>query len=222
MSREIKFHANETVESAVYELLAAKARGEDVYGVFWGHNLYSNSVTMDSAYKEVYGCTKAEYDQKEKEWQENNKRIDEARRQRKAVYKQMVAQSRTPGENVVISMPTVIDGLKFMAENQDMDHMSFVQGLLDLGCNFTVDDMNLQFQEKKPVYECMKEGDILGGATIIASARDDEEARAALSDYFLKDDNDASIYHFIRKVTGDPNYTKENIDSVGEKGGHSK
>lgn len=221
MSREIKFHDNETVESAVYELLAAKARGEDVYGVWGNHILYSNSVTMDSAYKEVYGRTKTEYD----EHKQKRKREEEARRQREAIYKQMVAQSRTPGEDVVISMPTVIDGLKFIAENQDMDQMSLVQGLLDLGCNFTLDDINnLQFQGKIPrsVDEALREGNIIEAARIIAEARDHEEEREVISHYFFGDDNDSSIYHFIRKVTGDPNYAKENIDSMGEKGKHSK
>ena len=70
MEREIKFTAGETLESAVHTLLAAKARGEKVYGTFNGHILHSDTVSMDSAYMEVLGCTKEEHDQRMQEWHE--------------------------------------------------------------------------------------------------------------------------------------------------------
>lgn len=70
MSKEIKFAPNSNIESVVYELLAAKARGEQVYGEFEGHKLYSDTITMELAYKEIHGCTKEEYEKKKKEEQE--------------------------------------------------------------------------------------------------------------------------------------------------------
>lgn len=71
MERKIEINPGEELESAVHTLLEAKARGEHVYCDFNGHELHSDSVTMDSAYIEVLGCTKAEWDQKEKEMLEN-------------------------------------------------------------------------------------------------------------------------------------------------------
>ncbi len=222
MSRKIEFAPNSNIESAVYELLAAKSRGEDVYGYFNGHKLYSNSVTMDSAYQEVFGCAKAEYDQKEKEWRENYKKEEEARKQRETIYKQMVAQSKNPGEKVVISMPAIINGLKFIAENKDIDQIDLVQGLIDLGCNFTLDDINQQFPTEVLLFEGMKKCEPSCGASVIVNVRDSEYGRAFSNDRFLSNDDKTSIYHFVREVTGDPNYTKENIEAMTKKSGHTK
>lgn len=60
---QIKLASCDTLESAVYTLLAAKARGQHVWCEFNEHKLYSDKVTMDSAYLEVIGRTKKEYDQ---------------------------------------------------------------------------------------------------------------------------------------------------------------
>ena len=74
MEREIKIAAGNNLESAVYTLLAAKARGKHVYCDFNGHKLHSDTVSMDSAYMEITGYTKAEYDQKMKELHENSEK----------------------------------------------------------------------------------------------------------------------------------------------------
>ena len=63
MEREIRIMPGNNLESAVYTLLAAKARGEHVYCDFNGHKLHSDTVSMDSAYMEVMGHTKAEHEQ---------------------------------------------------------------------------------------------------------------------------------------------------------------
>lgn len=222
MSRKIEFAPGSNIESAVYELMDANARGEDVYGEFNGYKLYSKSVTMDSAYTEIMGCTKAEYDQKMKELRENYKKEEQLREQRELAYKQMVAQSRKPGEKIVISMPMVINGLKFIAENQDIDQMTLVQGLIDLGCNFTLDEIKEQFPGNGLLFDGMKKCEISCGASVIANVRDSEYGRAFSKDRFLSKDDDTSIYYFIRNVTGDLNYTKENLDSISKKVVHSR
>lgn len=66
MERKIELLPNDNIESAVYTLLAAKAREESVYCEFQGHILHSNNTSMDSAYLEVLGCTKAEFEKKNK------------------------------------------------------------------------------------------------------------------------------------------------------------
>ena len=50
------------VEEAVEYLQECKKNGQNVYVDFNGHKLYSADVTLDSAYMEVIGMTKAEDD----------------------------------------------------------------------------------------------------------------------------------------------------------------
>lgn len=59
---EIEFSPGRNVEECVNELLGYKEKGELVFGTFNGHKLYSDTITMDSAYKEITGNTKREFD----------------------------------------------------------------------------------------------------------------------------------------------------------------
>lgn len=59
---EIKFLLGNTVEQAVNELLRYKGDGKLVCGDFNGVMLYSDTVTMDAAYKSITGKTKIEFD----------------------------------------------------------------------------------------------------------------------------------------------------------------
>ena len=59
--RKIDFSPGRNIEECVNELLEYKAKGELVFGVFNGHKLYSDTVTLDNAYKEITGNTKKEY-----------------------------------------------------------------------------------------------------------------------------------------------------------------
>ena len=222
MARKIEFAPGSTIESAVYELLAAKARGEQVYGDFNGHKLYSDTVTMDSAYTEIMGCTKAEFDKRQAEWRENYKKEEQAREQREQEYSQMVASTRITGQDVVITMPTVIEGLKFIAENQTLSQEELIKGLLDLGCNFTLEDIKKQFPGSGLLFEGMKKSEVACGASVIANARDSEFGRAYCDDRFLSLDDETSIYHFVRIVTGDSNYTKDNLDISKSSNGRRK
>ncbi len=69
--KEIEFMIGSNIESAVKELLKYKEKGILVYGDFNGHTLYSDTVTVDGAYMEIIGRTKAEHDKSQKEWKEN-------------------------------------------------------------------------------------------------------------------------------------------------------
>ena len=59
------------VAEAVRMLLAYKKDNLSVYCEFNGHKLYSDTVTMDSAYKKVCGCTKAELDERQRKWMDD-------------------------------------------------------------------------------------------------------------------------------------------------------
>ena len=69
--KEIQFLIGWSIEDAVMELLSYKKKGELVRGEFNGHMLYSDKVTVDGAYMEILGCTKAEHDKKQQEWRDN-------------------------------------------------------------------------------------------------------------------------------------------------------
>lgn len=67
---EVEFLAGNTIEQAVNELLSYKEEGKLVSGEFNGVILYSDTVTMDSAYQKITGQTKAEFDKSQQEWKE--------------------------------------------------------------------------------------------------------------------------------------------------------
>lgn len=66
-ARKIDFYGS-TLEECVNSLLKFQQRGESVVVDFNGHQLYSCDVTMDSAYTEITGQTKAEFDKAREEW----------------------------------------------------------------------------------------------------------------------------------------------------------
>jgi len=66
-ARKIDFYGS-TLDECVNSLLKFQQRGESVVVDFNGHKLYSCDVTMDGAYQEVLGMTKAEHDRKREEW----------------------------------------------------------------------------------------------------------------------------------------------------------
>lgn len=222
MAKEIEFAIGSDLESAVYQLLAARARGEHVRGKFDGHTLYSDTVTMDSAFIEIMGCTWAEYVLRKELWKDDYEKEKKAREQREAGYRQMVTSNRIPEKDVTITMSTVIEGLKFIAENQTLSQEELVKGLLDLGCNFTLEDIKKQFPAPSRLFEGMRKCDLASGASVIANVRDTEYGRAYCDDRFLSLDDETSIYHFIRIVTGDENYTKENLEKSKSSKGRIK
>lgn len=68
---KIEFFAGNTIDSAVKELINYREQGIFVCGEFNGVTLYSDTVTMDKAYKEITGKTKSEFDKEQQEWKEN-------------------------------------------------------------------------------------------------------------------------------------------------------
>ncbi|MCR6116646.1 hypothetical protein HXA31_20165 [Salipaludibacillus agaradhaerens] len=60
---KVEFTLGDTIENAVNQLLKHKEKGQPACGDFNGVTLYSDTVTMDGAYKEITGMTKAEFDE---------------------------------------------------------------------------------------------------------------------------------------------------------------
>lgn len=71
MTRENAKEINEnmgSIDNAVKRLLEYREKGESMFVDFNGHKLYSCDVTIDSAYMEIIGQTKAEYDKAREKW----------------------------------------------------------------------------------------------------------------------------------------------------------
>lgn len=63
---ELELYVGDSIDTVVKRLLEAKVEGKHVFCNFNGVKLYSDSVTLDSAYTEICGCTKAEWDERRK------------------------------------------------------------------------------------------------------------------------------------------------------------
>lgn len=88
----------ERLESVVKALQHYHAQGEKVCAEFNGHVLYSDTVTMDSAYLEVYGQTKADFDKSLEEQRENYRRAEE---EHKAKIPDLTQEWREKGRSVL-------------------------------------------------------------------------------------------------------------------------
>ena len=198
MEKQITIPGGSTLEEAVEMLQKAKENGEQAYCIFNGTKLHSDTITLDSAYLEVTGKTKEEHDKFIKDSINNYHKEEEERKKREDYYAK--------------TKEKVVDGLKFIAENQNMSQEELIDGLIDLGCTFSLDDIKNQFPEEVSISSGMKEGSLASGATVIANARDNEFGRDIVNDYFLAEDNDQSIYHVVRVLTEDDSYTKKSLE----------
>lgn len=86
------------IDNAVKVLQEYQAKGESVYVEFNGHKLYSADITLDGAYKEITGQTKAEFDKTQEEWLENDKK---EQAERKAQATQSIPEWLERGEKLI-------------------------------------------------------------------------------------------------------------------------
>jgi hypothetical protein len=60
---QVEFLPGSTIEHVVNELLSYREKGKFTVAKFNGVTLYSDTVTLDSAYREITGKTKTEFDE---------------------------------------------------------------------------------------------------------------------------------------------------------------
>ncbi|MBR3055860.1 hypothetical protein IKG64_00865 [Candidatus Saccharibacteria bacterium] len=114
-----------------------------------------------------------------------------------------------------INMEQVIAGFRFIAENRNLSTDELADGLEKLGCNWTFDDWGAQFGKLPRIrlFDGMRRGDISCGANVIINMGSRNNYNRHYSDdRFLSVDDDSSVYHYVRLVTGDNSFTKENIE----------
>lgn len=75
--KKIEFYAGCDIAMAVHKLLEYKDKGEYACGEFNGHMLYSDNVRVDSAYLEITGKTKADFDKEREEWRQDYERREQ-------------------------------------------------------------------------------------------------------------------------------------------------
>jgi hypothetical protein len=80
--KKIDYFIGSTIETAVNQLLGYKEKGILACGDFNGTTLYSDTVTMDSAYLEIIGKTKAEFDKSQQEWKDTYDRQQKEHKER--------------------------------------------------------------------------------------------------------------------------------------------
>lgn len=204
-----------TFDDMINKLIEIRESGGSAFCDFLGHRFYSDTISFDSAYIELFGCGVEEFRRRQQvDFRESISVRESKRKDREAMYAHLVEASRAQGE-VTVSVSNVIDGLKFIAENQSMSHVDLVVGLLGLGCNFSFDDIKKHGSlDDISLFEGMKQGNICVGAAVVANVRDNELYRDYVFDRFLELDDESSIYHFVRLVTGDSDYTKRYVDSL--------
>lgn len=131
--------------------------------------------------------------------------------------KQKINESRAQGINKVC-IENVIPGLKFIIENPSISDEELVTGLLDLGCNFDFQEIKDQFQKDRIDPAMIGVGLMrtelpYAAAAISIAVYGEDDDRKFVKGFTKKDDNQ-SFYRFIRNVTGDKTYTKENVDKT--------
>lgn len=121
------------------------------------------------------------------------------------------------GSTRKVTEQNVLEGMKFIAENSNLDFMEMQQGLYECGCFFTVDDINRELQTNYSIVrEGLLHGDLKSGANLIANMRDNEYSFDKGMDMFVMVDEPGSVYGYVRAVTGDEAFTKESIQSKGK------
>jgi hypothetical protein len=96
--KKIEFQLGGTIEEAVKELLKYKEKGILACGEFNGTILYSDTITMDGAYKEITGKTKAEFDKMK---QESYERYDKEKREHEENIPSLTSKWQQKGREIL-------------------------------------------------------------------------------------------------------------------------
>lgn len=200
----------------IYDLDTFKKNGVKKCYKYKGQTLYPG-ITHQAAWFKFGGMSFEEYANNKKAKEDLEYKIEHRREnmdpddlRRINQYKEVRNQSPDGKE---VKDDCVIAGIKYMAEYPDISQDEFVQGLIDRGCLFTINDVH-DIKLKPYSKENFRNGEITAAAFVLACAKDSETARMKFKIDHFNIDNDDSGYHFIRLVTGNNEYTKEYVDKL--------
>lgn len=118
-----------------------------------------------------------------------------------------------------ISKELVIQGLKHIAENREASSQEIRSSLVKMGWNFSWRDFYRQFPFlkvfKMRLFNGIRKGRLWAGANILInlSTKESDDPWCYVLERFLDVDDDYSIYHYVRLVTGDNTYTREKVNN---------
>lgn len=142
------------------------------------------TASYDSAEKSVIrqlGWTKRQWDQF---WEESRKAKEAAEAALDAKIAEKLETNRKTGIKK-ITAALVASGLKYMlSKSLATSREELVDGLLAIGCNYTLDEVIAQFPESQGHlrFDGMRQGELAVMAQVIASARDTGYGRAKFYD----------------------------------------
>ncbi len=120
-------------------------------------------------------------------------------------------------ESRIISLETVIKGLKFVAENQDLEYKEYITKLRSIIGDYNLEDFSKQFPglENEFLFYGLASGSLGAGASILINILYSSDLREYVNEKFLSVDDEYSIYNYIRLTTKE-NYTKEMVDKINQ------
>lgn len=138
------------IDTAVKRLTEYQKMGRSVYVNFNGHKLYSCDITLDGAYKEITGMTKAE---SEKAREEAMKKWELERKERKEQAESKIPEWISEGEKSIF--PERAEDWQYYVETSarqgmyygsDIDSTLEIMGMLESGASFEEVEKKLEEQ----------------------------------------------------------------------------
>ena len=185
MRTEIKLLPNETVESVVYTLFAARARKENAYCIFENAKICTDKLPTDlqAAYLYIQGKLNP-----------FGKEVEKAITEQKVVWALSFISTHLTWSQEKIAAELLRNGIDF--NNSDiMDEFP------------EANDLNER--------EGMAQGNLAWGARIVIQMRDatNTAERAYWIDHFFSNDSEQSVYHFLR-MKGRKEFNKKYCDEL--------
>ena len=182
------FYSYETVISKRYHL----EKKIPMYLDYWGY------TKKDGEYKKMLFNIKKEY-----------------RNVYDHVLDTYLEESRAKGV-MPPKLENVIEALKFIAENHNNDNGIVVsKALIDYGFNFK--NIDYIYKDRVMTKNGKRDANITTAIKIVERYRDSIFESRAIAKALLENDDEYSLYGFIRHLTGDETYTKEYADKVRAK-----
>ena len=194
LTRENAVEINEwmgDIDTAVQKLIEYQKMGKSVYVNFNGHKLYSCDITLDGAYKEITGMTKAESD---KAREEARKKWELERKEKKEQAERKIPEWISDGEKNIF--PERAEDWQYYVETSARQGMYYgsdiaatleIMGMLEGGASF--EDVEKKLEEQghsghsysivtKNVLHFSKNGPDFYEAVVLKGKPDPESAMA--------------------------------------------
>ncbi len=111
-----------------------------------------------------------------------------------------------------ITEDRIVEAMKYLCETTDKPYLEVLEGLLARGFYWTVNNVGDQYEERRiNILDGLTNGEPEAAACVIGNVFDGHFSYQIVKDQYLTHDTYRSGFQYIRTVTGDESYTKENI-----------